>query len=285
MAETVAIILAAGISSRMNPAPPAGDGVNTDIPKVLHQVCGRPMLSYVLDACWRAGVAKIYVVVGYGGQQVKETFSTDSDIVWVNQQHQKGTADAVLCCKEHLADFDGQTLVLCGDGPLVRPQTLKTLIETYRAEKPALALATAILDNPTGYGRIIRNENGNITGIVEHNDCTDEQLKIREVNPSYYLFNNKILFEALQKVKPDNAKKEYYLTDALSIIIAAGHKVTTIPAVRPEEAMGINDRDQLGKVNKIMRQRLTQNLVNDSKNGIVTALPKQTDKSGRKGRE
>ena len=267
--------MAAGISSRMN----------ADIPKVLHQVCGRPMLSYVLDACRRAGVVKIYVVVGYGGQHVKETFSTDSDIIWVNQQQQKGTAHAVLCCKQYLADFDGQTLVLCGDGPLVRPQTLKTLIETYRAEKPALVLATATLDDPTGYGRIIRNENGNITGIVEHNDCTDEQLRISEINPSYYLFNNKILFEAIQKVKPDNVKKEYYLTDALSIIIAAGHKVTAIPAVRPEEAMGINDRAQLDRVNKIMRQRLAQKLVNQHKNGIVTALPKQTDKSGRKGRE
>ena len=274
MDETAAIILAAGISSRMN----------TDIPKVLHQVCGRPMLSYVLDACRGAGVGKIYVVIGYGGWQVKERFSADSDIIWVNQQHQKGTADAVLCCKQYLSDFDGQTLVLCGDGPLVRPQTLKTLIETYRAEKPALVLATAILDNPAGYGRVIRDENGNITSIVEHNDCTDEQLRICEINPSYYLFNNKILFDALQKVRPDNVKKEYYLTDALSIIIAAGHKATAIPAVRPEEAMSANNKAQLSRVNKIMRQRLAQKLVNRPKNGIVTASLKQTDKSGRKGK-
>jgi bifunctional UDP-N-acetylglucosamine pyrophosphorylase/glucosamine-1-phosphate N-acetyltransferase len=274
LAETVAIILAAGVSSRMN----------TDIPKVLHQVCGRPMLEYVLDAVRQAGAKRIYVVVGFGGRQVKEKFGTNSDIIWVNQQQQKGTAHAVLCCKKYLGDFDGRTLVLCGDGPLIRPQTLKTLIEIYRAENPALVLATAILDDPAGYGRVIRDKSGNITGIVEHNDCTDEQLKIREINPSYYLFNNKILFEALKKVRPDNVKKEYYLTDALSIIIAAGHKVTAIPAVRPEGAMSINNRDQLNKVNTIMRQRLERKLVKQPKNGIVTTLPKQPDKSGRKGR-
>jgi bifunctional UDP-N-acetylglucosamine pyrophosphorylase/glucosamine-1-phosphate N-acetyltransferase len=246
MAERVAIILAAGVSSRMN----------TDTPKVLHEVCGRPMLAYVLDACRAAGVGKMYVVVGFGAEQVKERFSGADDIVWVRQDEQKGTAHAVLCCKDYLSEFGGETLVLCGDGPLIRAEVLEQLIETHGAEGSAMTLATAVLDDPAGYGRIDRDAAGNIRGIVEDSECTAEQLKIKEVNPSYYLFDNKILFESLEKVGCDNAKKEYYLTDALSIIIAAGHKVASIKAVRPEETMSVNNREQLGQVNRIMEQRI-----------------------------
>jgi len=245
LTDRVAIILAAGISSRMN----------TDTPKVLAEVCGRPMLAYVLDAVRQASIRKIYVVVGFGADKVKERFAADGDIVWVRQDEQKGTAHAVLCCKGHLGDFEGETLVLCGDGPLIRSATLKTLIEKHRAEQSAATLATAVLDDPAGYGRIVRDEYGNIRGIVEDGDCTSEQLAIKEVNPSYYLFNNKVLFDALAKVRPDNVKKEYYLTDVLSIIIEAGLKVAAVTAVRPEEAMSVNARRELSKVNEIMRRR------------------------------
>ncbi len=230
--------------------------MNTDIPKVLHEICGRPMLAFVLDACREVGVEKIYVVIGYGAELLRERFSDAEDIIWVRQEEQKGTAHAVLCCKEHLGDFKGETLVLCGDGPLIRAETLETLIEKHRAEQSAMTLATAILDDPAGYGRIIRDADGNIQGIVEHNDCTDEQLGICEVNPSYYLFNNKVLFEALGKVRPDNVKKEYYLTDVLSIILAAGHKVIAVTAVRPEEAVSVNNRTQLHETSKIMQCRI-----------------------------
>jgi len=150
--------------------------------------------------------------------------------------------------------------VLCGDGPLIRADTLKTIIQKHEAEQSAAALATAVLDDPTGYGRICRNKNGNIEGIVEHGDCTSEQLAIKEVNPSYYLFNNKVLFEVLDKVGCDNIKKEYYLTDAISIIISSGHKVVAVPAVRPEEAMSINTEAQLNQVSEIMRTRLAENV-------------------------
>jgi bifunctional UDP-N-acetylglucosamine pyrophosphorylase/glucosamine-1-phosphate N-acetyltransferase len=246
MAERVAIILAAGISSRMN----------TRIAKVLHEVCGRPMLAYVLDACRQVGIKKIYVVVGFGADLVKKRFEADADIVWVRQEQQKGTAHAVLCCKEHLNGFDGQTLVLCGDGPLIRAETLRKLIKKHEAEKAMATLATAILDDPAGYGRVCRGTDGNITAIVEHNDCTSEQLKIKEVNPSYYVFDNRTLFEAAVKVEPNNVKKEYYLTDAISIIIAAGHKVAAVAALRPEEAMSVNTSEQLQEINRIMESRL-----------------------------
>ncbi len=263
MAERVAIILAAGVSSRMN----------TKMPKVLHEVCGRPMLSYVLGACRKAGTKKIYVVVGYGADQVQQRFADADDVEWVTQAEQKGTAHAVMCCKEHLKDFDGQTLVLCGDGPLIRARTLEEVIERFESSKSAAALATAILDDPAGYGRIVRDRYGNMEGIVEHNDCTAEQLKIKEVNPSYYLFDNKILFDALEQVRPDNAKNEYYLTDALSIILSQGHKIVAVTAVLPEEAVSVNSRVQLSEAGKIMQRRIQRQLM---QNGVTIVDPPNT---------
>jgi len=241
--------------------------------KVLHEVCGRPMLAYVLDACRRVDVKKIYVVVGFSAEQVKERFDSYDDIVWVEQREQRGTAHAVLCCKEHLKDFQGQTLVLCGDGPLIRTETLKTLVQKHNIEQPAVTLATAVLDDPAGYGRIVRDTYGNIQGIVEDSDCTPEQLVIKEVNPSYYLFDNKVLFEAAGKVKPDNVKQEYYLTDVLSLILSTGHKVVAITAVRPEEAMGVNSRRELSVASKIMQRRIQQELM---ENGVTIVDPDNT---------
>jgi len=251
MVDRVAIILAAGISSRMDTATHK----TGKVPKVLHEVCGRPMLAYVLDVCRQIGVKKIYVVVGFGAEQVKKRFADDGDIVWVYQVEQKGTADAVLCCKEYLKNFEGETLILCGDGPLVRVETLEALIDKHDGQTSA-TLATAILERAAGYGRIVRDEKGNIERIVEDKDCTAEQLKIKEVNPSYYLFNNKRLFEALAKVRPDNVQKEYYLTDVLSIMLESGQKVAAVTAVSADEAISVNTREQLNEVNEIMRRRL-----------------------------
>ncbi|MCJ7777278.1 MAG: NTP transferase domain-containing protein [Sedimentisphaerales bacterium] len=263
MAERMAIILAAGVSSRMN----------TQLPKVLHEVCGRPMLAYVLDACREVGVSRMYVVVGFGAEQVKQQFADAKDITWIQQDEQLGTAHAVICCKEHLKDFEGETLILCGDGPLVRAETLSTLIGKHQMEQAAATLATAVLDDPTGYGRIVRDRYGNIQGIVEDTDCTREQLAINEINPSYYLFNNQVLFKAVEQVKPDNVKKEFYLTDAMSRIIATGHKVVAVTAVRPEEAVGVNSRAQLSVASKIMQRRIQQELMD---HGVTIVDPDNT---------
>ena len=263
MAERIAIILAAGISKRMN----------TKLAKVLHEVCGRPMLAYVLDACREAGISKMYVVVGFSSEHVKERFADDNNIIWVQQEEPLGTGHAVLCCKEHLKDFEGETLILCGDGPLIRSGTLKTLIEKHESGQSAATLATALLDDPSGYGRIIRDTYGNIQGIIEDSDCTEAQLAIKEINPSNYLFNNKVLFEALENIKPDNVKKEYYLTDAVSGIIGTGHKVEAITAVSREEAVGINSREQLSAASKIMQQRIQQELM---ESGVTIVDPANT---------
>ena len=250
VARRVAIILAAGESTRMK----------TQLPKVLHEVCGRPMLAYVLDACRAVEVSKIYVVVGCGKEQVIQAFSGAEDIVWVEQAEQKGTGDAVMCCREYLADFAGGILILCGDGPLIRAETLKALIDKHESEMSAATLATAVLDDPAGYGRIIRDVYGKIQGIIEDSDCTPEQLAVKEINPSYYCFSNRVLFEALEKVTPDNVKKEYYLTDALRLIIAAGHKVVAVTAVDAEDAMGVNDQAQLSRASGIMQRRVQDKL-------------------------
>ncbi|MCA9556854.1 MAG: NTP transferase domain-containing protein, partial [Myxococcales bacterium] len=181
---TAAIILAAGRSTRMV----------TDMPKVLHEVCGRPMLAYVVDACRAAGVERIICVVGYRKDDVINAFADQPDLIWAEQAEQKGTGHAAMCCREALKGFEGNLLVIAGDMPLVRHETLALLIGRHEKERSAVTLATAVLEDPTGYGRIIRDEYGNLEGIIEHSDCTDAQKKITEVNPSYYCFDSKLMF-------------------------------------------------------------------------------------------
>jgi bifunctional UDP-N-acetylglucosamine pyrophosphorylase/glucosamine-1-phosphate N-acetyltransferase len=231
------------------------------------------MLAYVIDACRKAGVQKLYIIVGYGKDQVIHYFNGDKDIVWVEQKEQKGTGHAVLCCKEHLENFDGDTLILCGDMPLIRSEIVHTLIDKHNHESAAATLATAILENTRSYGRIVRDTYGNIQGIVEDADCNPQQKAIKEVNPSYYCFKNKVLFEALSKVRPNNVKNEYYLTDALQLIIKAGYKVVAVTAVLPEDAIGVNSRQQLSEVGKIMQNRIQDRLM---KNGVTIVDPPNT---------
>lgn len=263
MIERVAIILAAGQSTRMN----------TRMPKVLHEVCGRPMLEWVLDACRSAGVQRHIVVVGYGKDQIIERFAGQSDVEFVEQAEQKGTGHAVMCCREQLEGFSGQTLILCGDAPLIRTETVKVLLEKHLQEKSAVTLATAVMSDPAGYGRIVRDGYGNIQGIIEHNDCSEEQRTIREINPGYFCFQTPLLLKTLDKITPNNVKNEYYLTDALHILLAGGHKATAVTAVAEEDAMGVNNRMQLSVVGKIMQQRIQERLMNE---GVTIADPPNT---------
>ncbi|OQY05773.1 MAG: hypothetical protein B6I25_05125 [Planctomycetales bacterium 4572_13] len=248
MSERVAIILAAGQSTRMN----------TKTAKVLHEVCGRPMLEWVLDACRAAGVQKHIVVVGYGKEQIIDRYKDAGDVVFVEQNEQKGTGHAVMCCREQLEGFTGQTLILCGDAPLIRTETLNELLEKHGQENAAVTLATAVMLDPSGYGRIIRDGYGNIQGILEHNDCDERQRAITEINPGYFCFQTPLLLEALDKITPNNVKNEYYLTDALHLLLADGHKATAVTAVAAEDAMGVNNRQQLSLAGKIMQERIQQ---------------------------
>jgi bifunctional UDP-N-acetylglucosamine pyrophosphorylase/glucosamine-1-phosphate N-acetyltransferase len=261
--RTVGIILAAGKGTRMI----------TDLPKVLHEVCGRPMLAFVIDACRAAGIEHLYIIVGYGKEHVIEQFKDAEDITWVEQKEQKGTGHAVMCCQPYLKNFDGNCVILCGDGPLIRSETLKELLAKHNHEKSSATLATAILDDPTGYGRIARDSYGNLQGIVEHSDCTPEQKKIQEVNPSYYCFDWKDLDWALGKITPSNVKKEYYLTDALSVLIQSGKKAIAITAVPPQDVLSINSRHQLADVSKVMQQRIQEELMNK---GVTIVDPPNT---------
>jgi bifunctional UDP-N-acetylglucosamine pyrophosphorylase/glucosamine-1-phosphate N-acetyltransferase len=231
------------------------------------------MLEYVIGACRDAGVGKILVVVGYGGEQIIRRYTDCKDLVFVAQPQQQGTGHAVMCCREELSGHTGLTLVLCGDAPLIRAETLATLMEKHLQEASAVTLATAVMDDPAGYGRIIRDTWGNIQGIVEHNDCDAGQLGIKEINPGYFCFSNPLLLDALGRIQPNNRKGEYYLTDALRLLIAAGHKAIAVTAVSPEDAMGVNSRYQLSVVGKIMQQRIQHRLMSD---GVTIVDPPNT---------
>lgn len=270
-----AIILAAGKATRMK----------SERVKVLHEICGRPMLGYVLDACRAVGVTKLFVVVGHDKERVMETYKDAKDIVWVVQTEQKGTGHACLVCQEAMqaagllggaaaaGGGGGNTFVLCGDGPLIRAETLRQLLEKHAQDQSAITLATCELPDPTGYGRIVRNPAGNVTGIVEHNDATPEQKELKEVNPSYYLYKTQELFGLLAQVKPNNKKGEYYITDTLQLALAAGQGVSALCAVPPEDVLSINSRADLAQVNQVMQTRI-QKEVMDS--GVTLVSPANT---------
>lgn len=258
-----AILLAAGKSTRMR----------TEVPKVLHTVCGRPMLAYVIDACREAGIGDCIGVIGYGKEQVVAAFANDSRMQWVEQTEQRGTGHAVLCCRTAVADRYDHVLVLCGDGPLIRGDTIRRLIDTHLSAEAAATLATAILDDPTGYGRINRDATGRLLGIVEQGDCTDQQKAIREVNPSYYCFRTTDLYFALDQVRPNNSKNEYYLTDAIAILIRAGRVVQAITAVPPQDVFSANTRQELALLNRVMRERINDRHMS---NGVTIIDPATT---------
>jgi len=243
-----AIILAAGKSTRMK----------TELPKVMHEVCGVPMLGHVLRACREAGIETFYIVVGFAKDAIISAYSREVGIHFVEQNEQKGTGHAVQMCEPNLAGFSGDVIVIAGDMPLIRGETLADLLKAHRETGAAASIATTVLDDPTGYGRITRDAKGDFTGIVEHRDCTPDQLKINEVNPSYYCFGCRDLFSALAEVKPNNAKGEYYLTDALTILRGRGKRVQASTSVPAADATGINSRVELADVNRIMQTRIQQ---------------------------
>ncbi len=245
-----AIILAAGKSTRMK----------SGRPKPLHEICGRPMLEYVLRACYDAGCESVIVVVGHGRDEVVSRFGHDRRIRWVEQVEQLGTGHAARMCEPALADHDGDVFILTGDGPLIRGQVLQTLLQAHQDDGADASMATAILDDPTGYGRIIRDEAGEFVEIVEQADATAAQRDIREVFPSYYCVKAEALAFALGRITNQNKKGEYYLTDLYSVLRKAGRRVLAVQAVTAEDSMAVNDRLQQAEVDAIMQDRIHRRL-------------------------
>ena len=241
-----AIILAAGKGTRME----------GDLPKVVYPVADEPMVKWVVDAVRAAGVQRIVLVIGYRAEDVQAVFAGDDDLEYVTQHEQLGTGHAVDVCRDCLADFDGDAYVLAGDGPLIRPETLRTMQQTHREHDAAATLATSIIDDPTGYGRIIRNDQGRFEAIIEHKNATDAQRAISEVYPSYALFDAGRLFDELETLAPDSVTGEVYLTEIPARLHRAGHRVEVVDAVPPEDILSINTMDQLAEVDAILRARL-----------------------------
>lgn len=250
----IAIILAAGKGTRME----------SDLPKVVHPVGGRPMVCAVVDACREAGCERIVLVVGYKQEVVRDLMAKQGDawnkgIEYAVQEQQLGTGHAVLSAKETLGATVNEQgrpcFVLAGDGPLIRAETLKTMLRTHTESHAAATMATSVIDDPTGYGRIVRDANRKLSAIVEHKECTPDQLKIREVNPSYYCFDTAKLFTALAQVKRNEQSGEYYITDVPSLLLKQGERVEVIEAVPPQDILSINTPAQLAEVDAIYRSR------------------------------
>ncbi|RMH26494.1 MAG: glycosyl transferase family 2 [Planctomycetota bacterium] len=242
----VAIILAAGKGTRMN----------SDLPKVAHEAAGRPMVEWVARACAEAGCARILVVVGHGQGLIREILAGVTGVEFVEQREQLGTGHAVQQCRPALDGFTGDVIVLAGDGPLVRGGSLRRLVERHRAAGASATLATAEIDDPSGYGRILRDNAGAFLGVVEEKNATDAQRAIREVNPSVYCFNAPSLFDALARVERNPVSGEFYLTDAPALIARAGGAIDAARSLAPDEALSVNTPEQLARVDAILRARL-----------------------------
>ena len=211
------------------------------------------MLHYAIQACSDAGIDSLYVVVGYQHERVRQAFDDDPRITWVVQTIQLGPAHAVMMCEPLLRDFEGTLVVIAGDMPLIRSEVLRQLIDTHHREQAAMTLGTAELNDPTGYGRILRDDKGVMIGIVEHQDCDPEQRRIREVNISYYCFDSRQLWPVLQRIEPSPAKGEYYLTDAVQLLMAQGHQTATLSGLLEEDSLGVNSPQELARVEEVMR--------------------------------
>ena len=261
MSDLVTVILAAGKGTRMKSA----------LPKVLHRVGGKSMLQHVLDAAKQAGSRRDIVVVGFGGEKVKEAMGDQAE--FVVQKEQLGTGHAVQQTGSLLAGETGTVMVLCGDTPLLTGDLLRKLYDAHKEAGAKATVLTAIMPDATGYGRIIRTATGTVAKIVEHKDATEEERQVREVNSGIYCFEASELFTALQQVGCDNAQGEYYLPDVLEILRNQGEKIWAVAADDYESTLGINSRVQLSGAEKILRRRKNIELMD---NGVTIMDPDST---------
>ncbi|GFN35219.1 bifunctional UDP-N-acetylglucosamine diphosphorylase/glucosamine-1-phosphate N-acetyltransferase GlmU [Tepidimicrobium xylanilyticum] len=261
----ISIILAAGEGTRMK----------SKIPKVLHKICGKPMLEYVLRASKNANIEKNYVIVGHMGDKVKEEFN-EWDVVFktqpIGEEYPYGTGYAVMQAIDYIEDHSN-VVILYGDTPLITGETIKKLIDYHENNGYDGTVLTAHLEDPTGYGRIVRDSKGQILKIVEHKDATEEELKIKEINSGIYCFKGEKLKRALNNITNDNAQGEYYITDVITILKEEGSRVGAYAIEDSNEIHGINSRVQLSFSERIMRERINKEHM---EKGVTIINPQNT---------
>lgn len=261
MKDLAVIILAAGKSTRMK----------SKMPKVLHPLCGRPVLAYVLDLVGKLRPQKTVAVLGFKSEEVLKILPPGVDSVI--QKKLVGTADAVKCAMPKLRDFKGTVLVLYGDTPLLKKETIDKLLKNHRDNNPAATLLTAHLDTPAAYGRILRDKYNGICGIIEKKDANDFQKDIKEINTGIICFSRAGLDFALKRIQPHNRKKEYYLTDAVGILYKNERLIDGVRLADMSEALGINSRSELAQSQSIMQSRINENIMNS---GVTIVNPAAT---------
>ncbi|MEK3888938.1 bifunctional UDP-N-acetylglucosamine diphosphorylase/glucosamine-1-phosphate N-acetyltransferase GlmU [Bacillus sp. FSL K6-3431] len=261
MTKRFAVILAAGQGTRMK----------SKLYKVLHPVCGKPMVEHVVDNTSKLKVEQTVTVVGHGAEIVKTYLEGKSDFVL--QEEQLGTAHAVKHAKDILYGKKGTTLVICGDTPLIKAETMEALLKYHEVQKAKATVLTAIAEQPDGYGRIIRNSDGSVEKIVEHKDANEEERNVNEINTGTYCFDNEILFNVLDQVSNENTQGEYYLPDVIEILKHANEHVTAYQTPEFEETLGVNDRVALSEAERIMTQRINDQHM---RNGVTLKDPMST---------
>ncbi|MCT2534316.1 bifunctional UDP-N-acetylglucosamine diphosphorylase/glucosamine-1-phosphate N-acetyltransferase GlmU [Aquibacillus koreensis] len=261
MDNRYAVVLAAGQGTRMK----------SKLYKVLHPVMGRPMVQHVVDQLKELQFKNIVTVVGFGAEKVQEQLGTDSE--YVIQKEQLGTGHAVMQAEDILKDKHGTTIVVCGDTPLLKSATLIELLHHHEKEKAKVTVLTAHAPDPSGYGRVLRNNEGNVERIVEHKDASDAELAVKEINTGTYCFDNELLFQSLKEVSNDNAQGEYYLPDVIEILKNANEKISAYQTPDFDETLGVNDRVALAQAEKLMKKRINEKHM---RNGVSIIDPDHT---------
>ncbi len=235
--EAAAVVLAAGKGTRMK----------SELPKVAAPLAGRSMLNHVLDRLVEAGIRRIVLIVGYKKEEVIALVPEVPGVTfeYAVQEEQKGTAHALLCARDTLGSFHGPLLVACGDMPLIRSSTVRNLVNTHINSAASATVLSAVLDNPKGYGRIVRDTEGRLEKIVEEKDASDEIRTIQETNTGTYVFNSPEIFSILTRIDSNNAQNEYYLPDAIALLRSGNSTVAALALEDPVEAMGANSREDL----------------------------------------
>jgi bifunctional UDP-N-acetylglucosamine pyrophosphorylase/glucosamine-1-phosphate N-acetyltransferase len=251
MGSVAAIVLAAGKGTRMK----------SDLVKVMHRLGERPMISWPVAAAKGAGASRIALVVGHQADTVRDFFAGDSSVTFALQEEQLGTGHAVACARDALAGFTGTVLILCGDVPLIRSETLEAMLASHASRKAAVSVLTTHLENPYGYGRVVKREGGRIVRIVEEKDADDEERDITEINSGIYCVEADFLFRAVSRLKNDNAQGEYYLTDIIGEAAAEHQLCLAHPCDDAAEVMGVNDRVQLAVAATGLRRRINNELM------------------------